>query len=145
MMAALESVLNIPSAFSQNREGANRRRAVRDWQLCVERGPNWLFVKVKGGGVKVSDMPPLSGRLRSLLEQNLTNRIVLELDRILIPCGYMVRQLEQLDHWIRDRNGVLRLCGLRARYAKALRRHGLGVHLAFYRDRKEAVFGIRRF
>jgi len=145
MMAALESVLNIPSASSQNREGANRRRAVRDWQLCVERGPNWLFVRIKGGVVKVSDMPPLALVLRSLLEQNLTYRIVLELDRVLIPSGYMVRQLEQRGHWSRDRNGVLRLCGLRARYAKALRRHGLGVHWACYRDRKEAVFGSRRF
>lgn len=144
-MAAIESVLKVPSKSLPHRLRSARHRAARDWEFSVERGPNWLFVRLHGGVVRVSNLPPLASRLRSLLEQNFTNRIVLELDRVLIPCSYLVRQLERLDHWIGDRNGVLRLCGLRARYAKTLRRCGLSVHLVFYRDRKEAVFGVQRF
>lgn len=144
-MAARDAVLSVPGTSPQYRERAARRRAARDWDLSVERGPNWLFVRVNGGAVKVSDLPPLAGRLRSLLENHFTNRIVLELDRAVIPCSYLVRQLERLDRWIGDRNGVLRLCGVRARYAKALSRCGFCAHWAFYRDRQEAVFGRHRF
>lgn len=143
-MAALDSVLTAPSRSSQDRKGIPRREVACDWQLGVERGPNWLFVKVLGGVVEVSGLPPLASRLRSLLEQNLTNRMVLELGQAVIPCGYLVRQLKRLDRWIGDRHGVLRLCGLGPRYADRLRRRGLSDRFVFYRDRREAVFGVSR-
>ncbi len=143
-MDTSSSVPNTPWTLPEELEEDLVRRTAWDWALDVQRGPNWLFVRVGRGDVPVADLPPLANRLRSLLEQNLTNRIVLELDQARLPCRYLVRQLKRLERWIRDHNGVLRLCGLRARNADRLRRRGLSDRFVFYRDFEEAVFGSHR-
>ena len=51
-----------------------------DWELDVERGPNWLLVKVRTPLGKPWEMLPLADTLRSLLEGHFTYRLVLELD-----------------------------------------------------------------
>lgn len=143
-MAALDAVCNVPRSSPRTLERKFRRRTASDWALGVERGPNWLFVKVLGGLVDVSHLPPLGSRLRTLLEQNLINRMVLELEQAIIPCSYLVRQLTLLDRWVAEYHGLLRLCGLRTRYAERLRRRGLSDRFVFYHDRREAVFGVSR-
>jgi hypothetical protein len=143
-MLTSDSVPKVACTLPQSREEAPPCTVARNWELDVERGPNWLFVKVNCGGADLGGLPPLASRLRSLLELNLTSRIVLELDQTNLPCSYLLRQLERLDRWLRSRNGVLRLCGLRARDADRLRRGGLSDRCGFYRDRGEAVFGTRR-
>ena len=143
-MAALDAVGNVPRSSPRTLERQFRRRTASDWELGVERGPNWLFVTVLGGLVDVSHLPPLGSRLRSLLEQNLTSRMVLELEQAVIPCSYLVRQLTLLERWVAEHHGVLRLCGLQTRYADRLRRRGLSDRFVFYRDRREAVFGVSR-
>ena len=115
-----------------------------DWELNVERGPNWLLVKVGAPSGKPWEMLPLADTLRSLLEDHFTCRLVLELDEIDLLTSELIRQLLMLDKWIRARRGVMRLCGLSPRNQEILRRCWLHTFFALYSDRLEAVTGRRR-
>jgi anti-anti-sigma regulatory factor len=115
-----------------------------DWELDVERGPNWLLVKVGDTLGKPREMPPLDDTLRSLLEEHFTYRLVLELDEIHVFSSELIGQLMALDKWIRARQGVMRLCGLSPHNVKVLRRCWLDSFCPVYRDRLEAVLGCRR-
>ena len=115
-----------------------------DSALEVEHGPNWLFVRVQGEDVQSSASPRLAQQLTSLLEEHFTTRIVLEFDQVDIPHNQLVPQLELLDQWVGDHNGVIRLCGLSANCVRAITRRGLGDRLRACHDREEAVFGTYR-
>jgi anti-sigma B factor antagonist len=112
-----------------------------DWELDVERGPNWLLVKVGNPLGKPWDMPTLADTLRSLLEEHFTYRLVLELDEIDLLSSELIAQLLALDKWIRARQGVMRLCGLSPHNVEGLRRCWRDSYFPAYRDRLEAVLG----
>ena len=115
-----------------------------DWELDVERGPNWLLVKVGEPRGDPSEMPPLSDTLRALLEEHLTYRLVLELDDIQQLSSELIGQLIVLDKWIRARQGLMRLCGLSPHNGAILRRCWRDSNFPLYRDRLEAVWGCHR-
>ena len=119
-------------------------RAVQSWHLEVERGPNWLFVRVKGLVEDEPNASSLAERIWSLLRQHLTNRLVLELDGMDRLSRRFVRELLDLYEKIHACGGVLRLCGLSPRRTEWLRQLGLTDGFPVYRDREEAVFGCRR-
>ena len=114
-----------------------------DWELDVERGPNWLLVKVAEPLGKPWEMSPLVDTLRSLLEEHFTYRLVLELDEIELLSSELIGELLSLDKWIRARQGAMRLCGLSPRNLEVLRRRWLDDFFPAYRDRLEAVLGCR--
>ena len=117
---------------------------VGSWSLDVRRGPNWLFVRVKGGGTDDLDLPALADRVCSVLDRHFTYRVVLELQEIELPCRSLIHQLRLLDDRIRGHDGILRLCGLTPQYTESLRRSPLTQRLPSYGDREEAVWGCRR-
>jgi hypothetical protein len=139
-----DSVRNAHARSSQCPEDAAFYKVGGDWALEVEHGPNWLFVKVNGGDVETSDPPPLAEQITSMLEQHFTTRIVLEFDQVNMPHRQLIRQLELLDQWVGDHDGVMRLCGLSANCVRAIRRRGLADQLRACHDREEAVFGRYR-
>ena len=143
-MVASSSVLKAPLTSRQSGREMPARKTACDWHLEVERGPNWLFVKVNGPDVGVSDCPPLADELESMLEEHFINRLVLEIDTVNIPRSYLAGQLELLGRWVCDHDGVMRLCGLSASWIRTLRRCGLGDQFWIYRDRREAVLGDYR-
>lgn len=109
------------------------------YELDVERGPDWLFVRAHNLNLAESDAPPLAEHLWRLLEQHFTHRLVLELDDAGVLSSSLIGQLVQLRRWIEDRDGVLRLCGLSADNRKALDVCGFDEHLPLYADRHDAV------
>ena len=115
-----------------------------DWELSVERGPNWLLVKVGKPLASPWEMPPLADTLELLMEEHFTYRLVLELDDVDLLSSELIGELVALDKWIRDRQGVMRLCGLSLRNREILRRRWLGVFFPAYRDRLEAICGRHR-
>ena len=115
-----------------------------DWELDVERGPNWLLVKVGTPPGKSWEMLPLADRLRSLMEEHLTYRLLLELGEIERLSSKLIGELLSLDQWIRARQGVMRLCGLSPHKAEVLRHCRLDGLFPIYRDRLEAVLGSHR-
>ena len=109
------------------------------WELAVERGPDWLFVRISGADDDGSETPPLADRLWSLLQEHLTHRLVLELDQVDVLGSHLIGQLVLLDKWMSEHGGVLRLCGLSPHSRRVLKRRRLDGRFPAYGNRMEAV------
>jgi anti-anti-sigma factor len=109
--------------------------------LDVERGPDWLLVRVRSLEFDGNEPPPLAERLWSLLEQHFTRRLVLELDQIKVLNSRLIGQLIVLYKRIQQHDGVLRLCGLSPYNRRVLHSCCLDDRLPAYDNRVEAVMG----
>ncbi len=109
------------------------------WKLSVERGPNWLWIKVAEPPGELREMPPLADGLRFLLEEHFVYRLVLELEEVARLSGELIAELARLNRWIHARGGMLRLCGLSPRNRELLGLCWDDVRAPVYRDRLEAV------
>ena len=109
----------------------------------VERGPDWLLVKITSLDDNASPPPPLADALWSLLHQHFTYRVVLELDQVDTLDSYLIGQLVTLHKRIDEHDGVMRLCGLSAQNRRVLRACRLHERLPTYQDRQMAVMAGR--
>ncbi len=114
------------------------------WELDVNRGPDWLLVKIKSLKAEANQVPPLAESLWELLHRHFTYRLVLELDQVNVLTSHLIGQLVQLYRRIREHDGVMRLCGLSAYNLRVLQTCRLDGHFAPYHDREEAVKGCCR-
>ena len=111
------------------------------WDLDVERGPDWLIVKVRRhrSGARVA--PLLATTLWELMEQHFTHRLVLELNEVSVLDDRLIEELLDLHERICHRGGVMRVCGLSPQNRnKLLERHAADCFVP-YTDREEAVHG----
>jgi anti-anti-sigma factor len=111
------------------------------WELDVDRGPGWLFVKIRCPKQDQWEPPALADRLWGLLQEHLVERLVLQLDEIEILSSRFIGQLILLYKRISSRGGVLRLSGLSPENREVLRLCRLDERFACYRSREEAVLG----
>jgi anti-anti-sigma regulatory factor len=109
----------------------------------VDRGPDWIFVRVSPPEDTAVETPQLAAAVWALLEQNFVYRVVLELDRIQLLRSYMVGQLIMLAKRVHSHGGVLRICGLSDVNEEVLRCCQLAGQLPNYRDRGDAVMCSR--
>lgn len=116
-------------------------QTVPAWDLDVERGPDWLLVKIKTPENDLSAAPSLADQLWSLMERHFIYRLVLEMDDVEVLQTYLIGQLVMLHKRIRDHDGVIRLCGLSPYNRKVLRSCRLDDRLQTYGNRVEAVLG----
>jgi anti-anti-sigma factor len=107
--------------------------------LDVERGPDWLLVRVASLDPAEPDTPPLADRVWHLLQQHFTYRLVLELDQVRLLTSRLIAQLVQLHRRIEEHSGVMRLCGLSPQNREILHTCRLDERLAPYEDRQAAV------
>jgi len=114
---------------------------VSGWDLDVQRGPGWLVVKPAKPDMYVADYFPLAENLWSLMERHFVYRLVLKLDEVLMLNSHLIGQMLLLHRKIRDRDGVLRLCGLSEYNRKVLQLHGLVDRFPPYESLEEAVLG----
>ena len=114
------------------------------WRLNVERGPDWIFVRLQPAIDGDIDEASLAERIWSLLEQNFTYRLVLELDRVELLQSYMIAQMVLLSKRIHSHGGMLRLCGLSPVNQQVLHVCRLEGCLPNYDDRGAAVKGDHR-
>jgi anti-anti-sigma factor len=110
-------------------------------ELDVERGPDWLLVRVRSIDLAELDESPLAERLWQVLEQHFTYRVVLELDEVEVLNSYLIGQLLDLYQRIEQHDGVMRLCGLSPTNRQVLHQCHLDQQFRPYGDRKEAVLG----
>jgi len=111
------------------------------WQLEVERGPDWLFVRIRRPVAEADESPPLADRIWWLLEEHFTRRLILELDELDVLCSYLIGQLVLLHKRIVVHGGMLRLCGLSKNNQQVLRMSRLAGRFPTYPDRRAAVMG----
>lgn len=115
------------------------------WKLDVDRGPDWIFVRVEPAESDDHEIGEftLAERVWSLLEQSFTYRLVLELDQVPILQSYLIAQLVLLAKRIHTHGGILRLCGLSPANREVIQLCRLEGCLQNYNSRGEAVMGSR--
>jgi len=104
----------------------------------VERGPDWLFVRLRPDSHQLDD---LADRLLSLLDKHFIYRLVLEMDEVEILPSLLIGQLIMLHKRILHHDGALRLCGLSHSCAEALHFCRLDQALPSFKCREDAVRG----
>ena len=110
-------------------------------QFEVDRGPDWLLVRLRKLEADCSGLSRLADHMWQLLEQHFTYRLVLEMDEIAVLDSTLIAQLIQLYKRISEHDGVLRLCGLSAYNRRVLHTCALDDRFPSYNSREEAVMG----
>jgi anti-anti-sigma factor len=112
------------------------------WGLDVDRGPDWVFVRVhpRDG---FDDAPGLAQSVWALLEQHFTYRLVLELDEVALLHSPVIGQLVLLSKRVHTRGGLLRLCGVSEPSREVLHLCRLESALPSFDNRGDAVMGHR--
>lgn len=114
---------------------------VDDLQLNVDRGPNWLFVKLRSKEKSLDKVPQIADKLWSISSRHFIYRVVLELDELeTLPSGLM-GQLVVLQERLHQCGGALRICGLSPECEETLHSCQLDSALPNHTTRAEAVLG----
>ncbi len=113
------------------------------WSADVDRGPDWLLVRLHAPNQELEKDAHLAEGLLSLLKKHLVRRMVLELDDIERLQGDLVDELVDLHDRVNREGGVLRICGLSDESQQALRGGQHNAQFPVYRDRREAVMAPR--
>jgi hypothetical protein len=80
--------------------------------LEVERGPDWLLVRVKNLSSDRTENTSLAERIWGLLQQHFTYRLVLELNDVEVLDSFLIDELLDLYRRVKQHGGVMRICGL---------------------------------
>jgi anti-anti-sigma regulatory factor len=110
-----------------------------DWDFEVERGPGWLFVRPRPHGSSESDKPTFAEQVWALLQQNFTNRLVLELGEVDQLDSHLVTQLLWLHKRVHAQDGLIRIAELSAENEEVLWSCGLEGQFPSHRNREDAV------
>jgi len=116
------------------------------WDFEVERGPDWLFVRPRrlsaNGSLPGDDCAAkFAEQVWTLLEQQFTHRLVLELGEIDRLTSELVGQLICLHKRIHTHDGLMRVCELTAAHRDVLHACCLDGHFPRYETREDAVMG----
>ena len=113
------------------------------WLANVERGPDWLFVRLKESSASGMEGCTLADSLANLMDQNLAHRLVVELDDLAALQSSTVGQFAALHKKINEGGGLMRLCGASDSVRETLKSAQLDAHFPDYRTRQDAVMGYR--
>jgi len=111
-------------------------------QMRVDRGPNWLFVKLRPKDILEIQAPPkIADELWSISSRHFIYRLVLEMDEFeSLPSG-MMGQLVLLQERLAQCGGALRICGLSPECEEVLHECHLEAALPNHATRVDAVKG----
>jgi anti-anti-sigma factor len=113
------------------------------WRMDVDRGPDWVFVRLHPAEHGGTDDYTLAERIWSILTQSFTYRLVLELDEVGMINSCMIAQLVLLSKRVNSHGGLLRLCGLSLPNQEVVHMCRLEGCLPNYNNRGDAVMGHR--
>jgi anti-anti-sigma factor len=114
---------------------------VSGWDADIERGPDWLFVRLHEPEFVAANECGFAERMWELLQQSFSHRLVIELDQLSTLSSHLVGQLVLLHKRISSRGGIMRICGLSPDCERVLQIHRLHDRLYPYRSREDAVLG----
>ncbi|MAT69978.1 MAG: hypothetical protein CMJ58_10700 [Planctomycetaceae bacterium] len=115
-----------------------RTNTAEDWAVDVDRGPDWLFVKLHPGK---TDPGEVAEKLLSVADKHFIYRMVLEMDEVDFIPSRLIGQLVMLQKRVLQRHGMLRLCQLKDDCAEAIHLCRLDGALPNYGSREDAVLG----
>jgi len=114
------------------------------WDFEVERGPDWLFVRPRRVEPTLGDSSTFAEQVWSLLEQQFTHRLVLEMTDVTYLDSQLIGQLVWLYKRLHAHDGLMRICGLSESNQHVLNICRLDGRLPSFRSREDAVMGARR-
>lgn len=107
------------------------------WDLAVERGPDWLFVRLKNAPAARSDGPKLTEAVWDMIREHHASRVVLELDRVAAVDDQLIDAIGEIGTRVRREGGLIRTCGLSP--ANRDRLQGAAGGVPHFDTRSEAV------
>ena len=111
------------------------------WQIEVERGPEWLYVRLFPDKDATHDPVPLADTLWKVMESEFTYRLVVEMDNISLLYSHILGELVLLSRRVAEHGGLLRISGLSQSNLNVLKCTRLETYLACYDSRADAVMG----
>ena len=111
------------------------------YEFDVDRGPDWLWIRIRSVDAGSSPVASLAEQLVELVEKHFIYRVVLELHRVPELSSALIGELVQLDRHILKHGGVLRVCGLSPEGRAMLEMCGLDDLCLAYKTREEAILG----
>jgi len=113
-------------------------------ELNVDRGPNWLFVKLRDKKTSRAKVPQIAEKLWSISSRHFIYRLVVELDELEnVPSSWM-EELAELQQRLAECGGALRLCGMSPECEETVSNQLEGT-LTNHATRAEAVMGSGEF
>ena len=99
---------------------------IEGFKLSVDRGPNWLFVKLRPKRRFAADCAQIADELWSIASRHFIYRVVLELEEFDQLPAELIEQLVILQERLMQCGGSLRICGLLGRVCRRAQRQPLG-------------------
>lgn len=90
-------------------------RGTAEWATRVERGPDWLFVRLEAAdddGPALAEQE-LADAVWGMLRANQSHRVVLELDSVQTLDEGLIDAIVKLGDRVQQQGGLIRVCGLR--------------------------------
>lgn len=109
------------------------------WIERIERGPDWLFVRVRMPDRSEHAGCQLADRVWTAMQYHMQRRVVLELDELPILRSELIRELVLLHRRVQASGGLLRLAGVSENNQQVLELCRLAERFPRYRDRHDAV------
>jgi len=125
----------VPGDYSLGRDTGGPRQG---WDVSVERGPEWLFLRLETGKPGAANRP-LVERLLRTIQANRAHRVVLELDHVDSIDDSLLDAITTVGSHVRGDGGLIRVCGLSAGNLRQLRQSAPGSELPHFESRSAAV------
>lgn len=116
---------------------------VPGWTLALDRGPDWIFVRLSPPRHGDTSEVDLAESIWELMDQSFTHRAVLEMEDLWLLRSWMIGELVKLHKRVVAHGGLLRLSGLNDDNQEVLRMCRLADRFPQYRCRTDAVMGHR--
>jgi anti-anti-sigma factor len=113
------------------------------WSFAIDRGPDWLFVRVVGPDDGDSNANHLGETIWQFMQQQFARRVVLDLSGLRLLRSVVVGQLVQLHKRVYTHGGLMRLAGLSDANYDVLVACRLHERFPHYRTPTDAVMGYR--
>ncbi len=111
------------------------------WQTEVERGPDWLFVRLHAPSARDADNFPSAEQIWDLMRQHFATRLVLELDDLPLMRSSLIGQIVMLHKRVHSQGGIMRIAGLSDSNHSVLKMMRLDDRFPQYKNRYDAVAG----
>lgn len=128
---------------SRDRQGAasvdgRAARPAGGWEVAVERGPDWLFLRVERDGSPARGRP-LAEHLLDMIRVNHAHRVVVELNGADRIDDTLIDAIAVIGSRVRDNGGLIRVCGLSDGDVRRLRSSEQAGDIPHFESRSAAV------
>jgi len=113
------------------------------WDMALERGPDWLFVRLDTPPRGAADDDTLTDRICAAVREHHTRRVVLELERVERLDEPLIGTIADVGRLVRERGGLIRICGLSGPNLARLRSSPAAGDVPHFESRAAAVVGDR--